>query len=399
MSIEFRGAKTSTDLPVPFLRTGFRPFFLGAAVHACLGILIWIAVLHGAPILKSRFAGSDWHSHEMVFGYALAVVAGFLLTAVRHWSGGRETASGGKLAAIFALWCAGRVAGAVSATVPWWLPALVDVAFPVSVAIAIARPLHAAKRYRDLGFALWLVAMGVLSGAAHLVAARGIERGATRISTLGVALTLLLIVIIAGRVVPNFTRFHLKRQDIRSFPALDWLSIIAVGAMPLLSILRLEKYLGAVAFLAAVANLLRLIFWKPWSAIKNPMLFVLHIAYLWLPIGFFLRGWYAIFGGATPSSATHALTVGALGTLTLGMMGWVGLAHTGRPVKSSPAMIVAYASITVAAIIRVTGPIIAPTRYIALLGWSGALWAAAFALYLYGYSRALMTPAAGGGKD
>ncbi|MCC6157733.1 MAG: NnrS family protein [Deltaproteobacteria bacterium] len=399
MSIEFQRTNASAGLPTPIWRTGFRPFFFGAAILACVGVLSWIGKLHGAPFPNSRFSGSDWHSHEMVFGYTLAVVAGFLLTAVRHWSGGRETARGGRLAAIFALWIAGRLTGAFSAVLPWWMPAIFDLAFPVAVAIVIARPLHAARRLGDLGFAAWLTVMGVLSAVAHGLAARGVEGGPGRISTLGVAITLLLIVIIAGRIIPNFTRFHLKAEGIRSFPALDWAAILAVGAMPVLSLARAEKWVGAMAFVAAAANLLRLYFWKPWRAAPSPMLLVLHIAYLWLPIGFFLRGWFALVGGGTPSSATHALTVGALGTLTLGMMGWVGLAHTGRPVKSSPAMLFAYAAITVAAVIRVAGPMVTPAHYIDLLGWSGALWSAAFAAYLIGYSRALISPAAKGGTD
>ncbi|MCL4236023.1 MAG: NnrS family protein [Deltaproteobacteria bacterium] len=399
MSIEFRGKDAMAGLPVPFLRTGFRPFFFGAAVFACAGVLGWIGTLHGAPFPKSRFSASEWHSHEMVFGYALAVVAGFFLTAVRHWSGGRETASGAKLAVIFALWCAGRLAGFASAALPWWIPAAFDLTFPVAVGVVIARPLHAAGRHRDLGFSAWLVAMGVLSGAAHVVAARGVEGGAGRISTLGLGLTLLLIVIIWGRVIPNFTRFHLKAVGIRSFPAIDWAAILGVGAVAVLAIAPWPTALGVAAIFAAIANLIRLTFWKPWRAAKSPMLFVLLIAYLWLPIGFFLRGWFALFGGATPSSATHALTIGALGTLTLGMMGWVGLAHTGRAVKSSPAMLFAYGSITIAAVIRVVGPMAMPTHYIALLGWSGVLWSAAFAAYLFGYSRALFSPAAKGGTD
>lgn len=399
MAIEFRRGDATAQLPAPFWRTGFRPFFFGAAVHACLGVLIWIGALHGSPFPKSRFTGSDWHSHEMVFGYTLAVVAGFLLTAVRHWSGGRETARGGRLAMLFALWVAGRIAGGISAGLPWWLPAALDLAFPVAVAFSIARPLHAARRTRDLGFVAWLAVMGVLSAVAHALAARGVEGGPGRISTLGVALTLLLIVIIAGRIIPNFTRFHLKAEGVRSFPTLDWAAMVTVGAMPFLSLARAEKWVGTMALAAALANLIRLIFWRPWLAARSPMLFVLHVAYLWLPIGFFLRGWFALVGGATPSSATHALTVGALGTLTLGMMGWVGLAHTGRAVGSSPAMIFAYISITAAAVIRVTGPIVAPTHYIALLGWSGVLWSAAFVAYVIGYSRALFSPAAKGGTD
>lgn len=399
MSVDFQSPSRTRELPTAFLRTGFRPFFFGAALHACFALVVWIGTLHGAPILRTRFTGSDWHSHEMVFGYTLAVVAGFLLTAVRNWSGGRETAKGSRLGILFAAWVAGRVTGAASATMPWWIPAVLDVAFPFAAGIVIAGPLWAARRRADLGFSVWFAAMGLLSGVAHVATARGVEGVTAHVSTLGVALTMLLIVVIAGRIIPNFTRFHLKIDTIRANPLLNWFSVLSVGSLPILSAIDAETALGIMAFVAAGTNLARLWTWKPWRALRSPMLLILHIAYLWLSIGFGLRGWYALVGGATPSSATHALTIGALGTLTLGMMGWVGLAHTGRPVKASRTMVFAYASITAAAFIRVVGPIALPAHYIALLGFSGTLWVAAFAAYLAAYTGPLFSPAANKGSD
>ncbi|MBZ0274177.1 NnrS family protein [bacterium] len=390
-----------TDIPLhaPIWRTGFRPFFLGGAAFAAIGMLVWNGAFRGAPLLaKTRLAPVDWHSHEMVFGYTLAVVAGFLLTAVRNWAGGRETARGPLLAALFALWVAARVLNAVSRLLPWIVPAAIDAAFGLAIAVVIARPILAARRPRDLGFAAWLVLMSVLAFLAHFAAARGIEGLARRTAILGVALVVLIIVVVAGRIVPNFTRFHMK-VDVAPRPVLGWAAILSVAALPLLTFIKSPIPVGVAAFVAAGINLARLVTWQGHRAWRKPALFILHIAYAWLVVGLAMRGWFALFGGALPTTATHALTAGALGSLTLGMMAWVGLAHSGRPVVIAKTTVAAYALITAAALVRVFGANLFKAKYLMMIDAAGALWAAAFILYLITYAPILVSPAHGGGKD
>ncbi|MCB1154201.1 NnrS family protein [bacterium] len=370
-----------------------------AALSAALWILAWVGTLHGAPMLRSRFAAADWHSHEMVFGYAMAVVAGFLLTAVRNWTR-QETARGGALAGLAILWAVARLLNFVSSSIPAVVTGVVDAAFPLALAYFIGRPIFRARNKRNYGFVAWMVGMGLLNLTAHLLAGAGKADLVVRTSRVAVDLLMLLIVVEGGRVIPNFTKFHLKLPEVQTSDTAGWASIISVALVVAAGVVWPDSALvGVFCVAAAGANLWRMASWRTGAAVSSSILFFLHLAYGWLVVGYGLRALIVFTGRWPGSAATHALTAGALGMITFGMMCWVGLAHTGRPVKAGGLIKVAYTALFLAALMRVFTPVIAPTHYIASLGYAGALWAVAFILYLVVYTPILLRPAAGGRPD
>jgi uncharacterized protein involved in response to NO len=371
---------------------GFRPFFLLASAFAVAAVPIWLMVLFRALELGVYFEPTYWHAHEMIFGFAGAVIAGFLLTAVGNWTQ-RETAAGPALLALCALWLAGRVVVPVAPALPRGMAAVVDCAFLPVLAVVLARPLVAAKDRRNF------IMLGVLAGlsaanvAMHL-GALGLAPGWQRRGSIaGVDVVVLVILVITGRVVPMFTRNATRVESIRAMPKLD---VLAIAAMALLTIADTfapdatptRAAAGVVAVLAAA----RAWHWGARHTSREPLLWILHLGHAWIPIGLGLRALGAVVPSVPSSAATHALTAGAIGALTLGMMARVSLGHTGRMLRAPRSAVLAFVLVLLAALARVAAPIVAPAWYSTSLIVAGALWAAAFSLYLVGYTRILVSP-------
>jgi uncharacterized protein involved in response to NO len=378
---------------VALLGKGFRPFFLLAAAFAIAIVPIWLFVVRGVVAPGPYVEPASWHAHEMVFGFLVAVIAGFLLTAVGNWTG-RETAVGAPLGGLALLWIAGRVAMAFAAELPRGLPALVDLAFLPALAIALARPLLATKNRRNFVMIAILAALFVANLFVHAeglgLAAAGSAR---RAALAGVDLVLLVALIIAGRVFPMFTRNATRVASIRSVRSLDVLTIAGMAALTALDVALPDSrtaaiFAGAVGVVAA----LRSMHWGARHSFGQPLLWILHTGYAWLALGLVLRA-VAAFAGAVPASlATHALTVGAFGALTLGMMARVSLGHTGRTLAPPRPMTVAFAAINLAAFARAVVPIFAPAWYFEALVAAGTLWVVAFGLFLICYAPMLARP-------
>jgi uncharacterized protein involved in response to NO len=374
---------------------GFRPFFLLAAVFGSALIPFWILVLAGFAKPVGYLAPFVWHAHEMIFGYTVAVIAGFLLTAVGNWTQ-RETLVGGPLIALAGLWVLGRFVMAFAGVLPRGVPAVVDLAFMPALVAALGRPLVQARNRRNF------VVLAVLGGlfAANLVvhldglgvAFPGSGRQACLVAIDGVVV---LILIIAGRVFPMFTRNATEAATIHSS---RWLELTTVGGMVLLTAIDIvaPSWIGATALSGVVgsAALARAWGWRARGMARQPLLWVLHLGHAWVPIGLLLRV-VARFTSAVPMSlATHALTVGALGSLTLGMMARVSLGHTGRPLVVARPIAWAFASIAAAAFARVLAPLVLPAGYFVELVVAGTLWTTALLVYLAGYARMLWRPRA-----
>jgi uncharacterized protein involved in response to NO len=356
------------------LALGFRPLYLLAGGYAALSVAFW--ALQYAGWLPG--ANMFWHAHEMLFGYAFAVIAGFLLTAVRNWSG-RATPTGVALGGIAALWVVARVLALYSLP----LAAIADLLFAVAVAVGIGRPLVESGNRRNLFFIALVLALGLASVAFQAYPRQGLA--------VGLDVVLFVMTVVAGRVVPAFTNNAVPGAGARR---IAWLEKASLGAVLLLLVVDLGNstaLLGIVALIAAALHGWRLALWAPLRTRGRPILWILHLSYAWIVVHLALRG-LAAFDVVPAVLATHALTVGAIGGLTLGMMTRTSRGHTGRPLATGGVELTAYLLVQAAAVVRVFVPLVSPNSYAATIAVSALLWSAAFAAFTVAYFPVLSRP-------
>jgi uncharacterized protein involved in response to NO len=362
---------------------------LGASLFAAGWVPLWLVVLHGRGGALGGAQPTLWHGHEMVFGYGVAVIAGFLLTAVRNWTG-IPTPSGAPLAALWSVWLLGRLALVVPG-VPPLAGAAVDSLFLPLLALAVGRSLIVGRNRRNYGMLALLGLLAVANAFTHSADADLARRALYA----GVYLVILIIVVIGGRVIPSFTGNALPGVKIGKDAVADWAAFGATAAFALADTLRLgpPAVAGGLALVAGAANLWRMRGWASWHTRTNPMLWILHAGYVWVPVGLVLRG-LAAFTDVAPTAALHALTAGAIGTLTLGMMSRVGYGHTGRAMVASRPLVAAFLLVSGAGLVRVFGPLAGLT--VVVWDASGALWSAAFVLFVWSHASIFWRPRADG---
>ena len=367
---------------------GFRPFYLLASTFAALSIALWAAQLAGW-IGHAYLAGPLWHAHEMLFGFVLAVVVGFLFTAGRNWSN-RPTPSGWPLAALAALWLAGRV---LVLTPFGWAAALANVAFPLTAALALAIPFWAARNRRNYFFVALLLLLACASAAIHLSQLGLSPLPAWAGVQLALDVVLFIMAVMAGRVIPMFTNSGVPGAGAVRHARLEQLALASLLALLATDVLGLPDPLRALVLtLAAAAHALRWALWRPWKTWRTPLVWVLHLAYAWIPLHLALRA--AALSLATPGAvlgavATHALTVGAVGMLTIGMMTRTARGHTARPLRADGFDVACYVLILAAALVRVGAPLAGASWLAASWTVSAALWSAGFGLYALRYGPML----------
>ena len=370
---------------------GFRPFYLAASVFATLSMLVWIASYAGL----AHVAGGRnflWHAHEMLYGYVIAVVAGFLLTAVRNWTT-RPTPTGTMLALLVALWIAGRVMAASPFTTA---SALVNAAFPLAIAVAIAIPLAASRNTRNYFFVALLAGFACAILAFHLASAGGADWPPRAGLQAGLDIVLFIMAVVAGRVVPMFTNNGIpglaaKRNAwVEKFALGSLLALLAADALQ-----AGDSLVAALCAIAALAHAARVFLWQPWRTAGVPLVWILHAAYAWIVVHLAMRA-LALAGIGSVSLATHALTIGAIGGLTLGMMTRTSRGHTGLPLKADRVDTACYVLVMLAAVVRVFGGLVAAPHYTATVVASGLLWSAAFALFAVRYAPILSRSRADG---
>lgn len=380
----------------PFLRGGFRPFFFGAAVWAVIAIALWLCVLSGEIVLPSRFVGVAWHRHEMLFGFVGAVVSGFLLTAIPNWTG-RLPIAGKPLLSLFGLWAAARLVVLFSEVVGFWSAATLDVGLFVVLALLATREVLASKNRNmpivALVFAFGLADAADYAGSAGVIAADIGWRAA-------IALVILMISMIGGRIIPSFTRnWMVKKSALEKLPRqpqpLDLLVIASTAAALLFWIIFSRNRLtGMILLLASAAQALRLSRWGGLRTMSDPLVLVLHLGYVWIPIGLFLLG-LSIAGIDIPESAgVHALTAGGMTTMILAVMSRASLGHTARELKASPMTVGAYAFVTSGALVRVAASL-SIGAYSVMIDLAGLLWGSALLLFLIVYQPVLWRPRLG----
>ncbi len=386
---------------------GLRPFFLLAGLSGALSMLAWLCWLDGdtallgfGPGAAAGISAVAWHGHEMIFGFAAAVICGFMLTAIPNWTASQPL-SGAPLAALAALWLAGRVVMWLPGLVPPVLAALVDLAFLPALAGCAAVPLIRARALRNMIFLVLLAVLFAANSMFHLEAT-GLVAGDDLARTgilLGVNLIVLLITIVGGRIIPAFTGNWLRANGIdapiRPAGRLDVLTIAAT-ALFLIAELALpgSRTVGGIALIACLLHLARMTGWQGHRTLGSPIMWVLHLGYSWLVVGFALKAAALLTGALPPSAAMHALTAGAVGTMTLAVMSRAALGHTGRQLRVAPAIAVAYLLVSLATLGRVAGSMLLPDTGAVPMLVSGALWTLAFAIFTVIYTPILLRPAA-----
>ena len=367
---------------------GFRPFYLLAALLAASALPLWLVQYFGLLALPAPYAPMTWHAHEMVFGFAVAVIAGFLFTAARNWTG-LPTPTRAPLALLAALWLLGRV---LMLTGPGWAAAIVDLAFLPAVALALWIPLYRSGN-RNQFFVGLLLVLAAANLAFHLAHAQVLQIAELTPVRCALYLVVLIITIMGGRVIPSFTRNAIPGARTRMVRPLD-LSAIGVAAVAFVVLLSpLPGVLAGVLCVGAAAlHAARLWTWDPWCTRGAPILWILHLSYAWIPVGLLLLGLHAL-GVATPATlGDHALSVGAVGGMIIGMITRTARGHTGLPLQVHRMEVIAYVCVHLAALARVLWLLAFPGTYAWALSLAGALWSVAFVLYLLVYVPLLAAP-------
>ena len=389
---------TTARTPIPRLRLyqgpallsyGFRPFFLLGAAYAGLAIAVWLPMFLGQLALHTTFAPRDWHVHEMLYGYLPAVITGFLFTAIPNWTG-RMPIQGTPLLALVVVWIAGRLAVTLSVSIGWLAAMVVDVGFLALIAAFTGREILAGRNWRNLkvvGLVMLLLAGNV---AFHLEAhANGAADYSIRA---GIAVVIVLIALIGGRIIPSFTRNWLVRENPGRLPVpfarLDMV-IVALSALALLVwvIQPGGAVTGIVLAVTGVLHVVRLARWAGDRTVRDRLVLILHVGYAFLPIGFLLNAASA-FGVLPESAGVHAWMAGGAGVMTLAVMTRASLGHTGQQLVASPATQAIYAAVVIAALARICAAI--HPAFDVLLYLAALAWAAAFLGFAVCYGPALL---------
>ncbi len=375
------------------LSAGYRVFFPLAALSAVLTLGYWILLVTGlAGYLPSYFAPADWHQHEMIFGTTVAVIVGFLYTAVPNWTG-RPTPTGGALAGLGLVWISGRVAVFFGDLLPVWLPVIVDGLFLPLAIWGIVMALVGSKNKRNYFLPVVLMLFAAINIASHLAALGVIDIDARRLFLTGVLFIVFLMNVIGGRIIPNFTRGKYPAIEISTPAVLLPLSVLSIFGLAIAFLLNAgEMIIGGISAFAGFVTLLRSLSWKGWKVIHDPLLFILHMGYFWIPAGFLLMAWFSFTGTAPISHALHAFTVGAVGSLTLGVMSRATLGHSGLPLNNEHMLTIIFLLINLAALSRVILPLALPADYLGILNSAGSLWIVAYGLFLIRFLPTFLRP-------
>jgi uncharacterized protein involved in response to NO len=378
------------------LQHSFRPFFMAAGFWAMLAIPFWLMNYVGVLVLPAGVDGMLWHRHEMLFGFAGAAIAGFILTAIPNWTG-RLPVSGWRLGLLVSFWLAGRLGFLAAASIGPLAAAVLDLSFLTMLAAMIARELISGKNWRNLPVLVLISSFALGNWLVHFETtgfAETAELG-IRLSTFVLAV---LVAMIGGRIVPSFTRNWLARGGAAVLPEpmgrFDTIALAALIVFVVAQVLAPDRQLTSyLALLAGGLHGFRLVRWKGWAVIGEPLMWVLHLGYAWLAVALILIGLAGLTDIVPATAAIHALTVGAFGTMILAVMTRASLGHTGRELTATPGTTAIFVLITIAAISRVGAPFLDDWSVSAIL-ISGIAWTAAYGLFSVLYFPVFTQPRA-----
>ncbi len=382
------------------LSFGFRPFFLLGALWAALAMAIWVSMLAGGLALPSRFDPVSWHAHEFLFGYLSAIIAGFLLTAVPNWTG-RLPVLGWRLAALVALWIAGRLAIVFSEFMPAFLVALVDVMFAIALGLLIAREIVASRDWRNLIVLAMLTVFTLANLLFHMEAGQGATAAQGIGLRLGLAAVLMMISVIGGRIVPSFTRNWLVKSghDARPVPpmqAFDKLVLLITLAGLALWVVRPDwPVTGLLLLLLATFQTVRLVRWKGLNTLSEPLVWVLHLGYGLVPLGaLFVAVDILLPGFLGLAASQHVWMAGATGLMTLAVMTRATLGHTGQALHAGSATLAIYLALIASVCVRLAAGLL-PDIAMIFYSLSALLWMGAFGGFVIAYGGLLLRPKPG----
>ena len=378
---------------------GFRPHFLLAGLAALVLVPLWaVSFVAGTP-LGSGWPPTLWHGHEMLFGFIICAIAGFLLTAVPSWTGQKGYA-GAPLVALALVWLIARIMILSSSLWPPLVTAAADLAFLPLLAALVAVPL-ARQRNRNTPLLLVLGLLWLANLAFHFAVIRSNPPLARHALILGIDIVLILVTIIGGRIVPAFTTSALRQRGIQdAMKSRLVLTVMAVAIMVLIAVVDVlwpeTPIAGMLAGIAAVVQGLRLLQWRSLQTLRQPIVWILHLAYAWLPVGLALKAAALLGGYAIGAFWLHALTIGTLATMITAVMTRASLGHTGRALVVHPLTTVGYVMLTAAALVRVFGLTALGLSYPQVVILTASFWTASFALFVGVYAPILWGPRADG---
>ena len=367
---------------------GFRPFFLGGAIWAATAMLLWIGLITGKISFVTPYSPNIWHAHELVFGYAPAILGGFILTAVPNWTG-RNPIQGSRLIVLFSIWLCGRVAFWFADSIGLAAAAVADSLFLVAITAVAFREIIAGQNRRNIRIAIIFGIFAVANINFHVeVMIHDLPLYSTRA---GLSILVILIMLIGGRIIPNFTSNYLAKMENRNLPTpfnrFDALSI-GFSILALVCWIGLPYWIftGSALVIAGALQLARLVRWSGLQTVREPLVFILHVGFLFIPLGFFTVGCSVIWPQFVPTGiALHAWSTGAVGVMTLAVMTRASRGHTGRPLTAPLATQIIYLCVLISALTRLT-TIFLPELTLELLAIASLAWIGAFALFaiLYG---------------
>jgi len=392
MALNIDNTQTALAIPVIF-RLAFRPLFLGGTLFSIIAIGFWI-FFWLQPFEWTPYGGHTWwHGHEMIFGFGTAIVAGFLLTAVANWTG-IPGLRGKPLATLTIIWLLGRLLLAIDFGLPNGLIASVDIAYMLFVTIAMAYPVIRVKQWQNLMFVPILLLFTLLNASSHWAILNNEHLLAIQFLHATIMLFTLLIAVLGGRVIPAFTS---NTTDCRRKTPVKWLEVTSIASILIMIVIFCYGiahfppiFLFVISTIAAIVNFIRFSRWGIQHSFAEPLLWSLHLAYLFIPVGFAMLALNSIGLMSNTSAALHSFTVGSIGGMILAMISRVSLGHTGRPLQINAFITLAYVSLLVAALVRAVIPAWLPEFYTLGIAVSGVLWVLAFCIFVYFYGPILL---------
>jgi uncharacterized protein involved in response to NO len=375
-------------------QNSFRPFFIAAGIWATLAVPFWLLNYFGIMIVIDNFNILLWHQHEILYGFVAAAIAGFILTAIPNWTG-RLPIKNKPLAILVFLWILGRVGFLTTAIFGTITTSLMDLPFLIVLVLVIIREIVSGKNWRNLPVIILISFFTLGNILVHLQIHEIIDSAelGIRLSTFVLSI---LLALIGGRIVPSFTRNWLAQNKANKFPRpfgnFDKISLISLVVFVFAQvIIPHHQATSLLALLAGMLHGIRLIRWKVWMTLAEPLIWILHVGYMWLCVALVLIGLSGLTDFVPYTSSYHALTVGAFSTMILAVMTRASLGHTGRTIKATLGTTTIFIFITIAAILRVYEPFINESGTL-ILSLSGIFWTLSFALFIFIYFPILTQP-------
>ena len=375
-------------------QNSFRPFFIAAGIWATLVVPFWLLNYFGIMIVIDNFNILLWHQHEILYGFVAAAIAGFILTAIPNWTG-RLPIKNKPLAILVFLWILGRVGFLTTAIFGTITTSLMDLPFLIVLVLVIMREIVSGKNWRNLPVIILILFFTLGNILVHLQIHEIIDSAELGMR-LSIFLLSILLALIGGRIVPSFTRNWLAQNKANKFPRpfgnFDKISLISLVVFVFAQvIIPHHQATSLLALLAGLLHGIRFIRWKVWMTLTEPLIWILHVGYMWLCVALVLIGFSGLTDFVPYTSSYHALTVGAFSTMILAVMTRASLGHTGRTIKATLGTTTIFIFITIAAILRVYEPFINESGSL-ILSLSGIFWTLSFALFIFIYFPILTQP-------